>query len=614
MTTATRSRSSGAHTRARSLDRTRAYAQAVVDGAVVTGRAVRLACQRHLDDVAHAATRGLTWRVDLAERAIDFFPAVLRLHEGQFADQPFRLEPWQQFIVGSLFGWLGADGFRRFRVAYVEAGKGNGKSPLAGGLGLYGMTEDDEPSAGIYSAATQRLQARILWLDAKRMCQSSPALTRRLDILEHSLFDRTTGSSFLPVSAEAKGLEGIRVHMGLIDEIWAHADADVIQAIRRGTKGRRQALIVEITNSGSDRASICWQHHEYSLRVLEGIEANDTWFAYVCQLDPCEACRTKGFSQPQEGCAACDDWRDEATWVKANPNLDVSVTRKYLRERVAEAVGMPAAQNETRRSNFCAWTEAITRWFSPEKWALGAAAVDLASLRGRRCVVGVDMAQTTDLAAIVAIFPDDDFFVTAASDVRRADDVREAGPAPPSVQGGLDVVSWFFVPEISIVERARRDRVPYDVWRDQGYLEATPGDTIDTTRMRRVVRELRDVHGFDVTRVCYDRAYARDFAQALQDEDGFEVEPVVQSMAELNEPSVLLEVLVRTGRIRHGNHPVLRWCAANVVKDTDAGGRIKPSKAKSTERMDGISALVTGLRWVTAAKTSVYTSRGLLTI
>jgi phage terminase large subunit-like protein len=571
---------------------------------------VRLACQRHRDDQETGAARGWRWSSEDAARAIAFFPAVLRLAEGQFAGQPFRLEPWQAFIVGSLFGWLGPDGFRRFRTGYIEAGKGNGKSPMLGGIGLYGLTEDDEPRAGIYSAATQRGQARILWLDAKHMAEAAPSLARRLEILEHSIYDPVSGSTFLPVSSEARGLEGIRVHMGLIDEIWAHADAEVIQAIRRGTKGRRQGLVLEITNSGTDRQSICWQHHEYSVRVLEGVEHNDAWFAYVCQLDPCEACRDKGFSQPQEGCPTCDDWRNEATWLKANPNLDVSVTRKYLRERVTEAIGMPSALNETRRSNFCAWTESLTRWFSAEKWALGDVAVDPEALRGRRCVVGVDMAQTTDLAAIVAIFPDDTFGIVPSA----AEPTGES--PPPDVLGGLDVLCWFFVPEISIVERTRRDRVPYDLWRDQGFLEATPGDTIDTTRMRRQIRALRDVHGFEVVKVCYDRAYARDFAQALQDDDGFTVEPIMQTMAELNEPSVLLEVLVRTGRLRHGGHPVLRWNAANVVTDLDTGGRIKPSKTRSTERMDGISALVTGLRGITAARRprSVYDTRGLLTV
>ena len=595
MTTATSSRRSGKRTLGAAPDPVSAYAEAVCAGTILAGRAVRLACERHRRDVTTQQTRGLRWRPDLARRAIDFFPAVLRLAEGKHAGTAFQLQPWQAFVVGSLFGWLGADGMRRFRTAYIEAGKGSGKTPMAAGVGLYAMIEDGEAAAEIYAAATGRDQARILFLDAKRMVEASPALARQIAVLEHSLYHAASGSVFRPVSSEAKGLDGKRVHLALIDELHEHPSDLVVQKMRAGTKGRQQWLILEITNAGYDRTTVCYRHHEYSLRVLEGVEGNETWFAYLCQLDPCEPCRTKGFTQPQEGCRACDDWREERTWPKANPSLPTIPGVRYLRERVAEALGMPAIQNEVRRFNFCAWTESITRWFSADKWALGDTPIDPAHLRGRRCVLGVDMAQSEDLAAIVAIFPDDDFFVVPTVST-------EDGESPPEVQGGLDVLVWFFCPEISVLERARKDRVPYDVWRDQGMLEATPGDTIDTGRMRRRIRDLRDRFGFEITKICYDRAYARDFAQALQDEDGFMVEPIPQSFAELNEPSLLLEVLVRTGRLRHGGQPVLRWNAANVVRDRDGGGRIKPSKTRSTERMDGISALVTGLRGIGAAK------------
>jgi phage terminase large subunit-like protein len=218
----------------------------------------------------------------------------------------------------------------------------------------------------------------------------------------------------------------------------------------------------------------------------------------------------------------------------------------------------------------------------------------------------VDLSTTTDLTAMVAIFPDDDFAMMPPAEA-------EAGPL---IQGNLDVLCWFFVPEVGVVARARVDRVPYDLWRDQGYLEATPGDTVDESRIRRVLRTLRDVHGYDVVTVNYDPSYARSFAQALQDEDGFTVEPITQSLPELNEPSMLLEKLVRMGRIRHGGHPVLRWCAANVVKDQDAQGRMRPSKGRSVERIDGIQALVIALRGITAAKgpASVYDTRGLISV
>jgi phage terminase large subunit-like protein len=604
---ATSSKRSGTPTRPSDRpDPVTAYALDVVQGRVLTGRAVRLAAQRHLDDQADGPARGLRWDADLAQRAIDFFPAVLRLAEGQHAGQPFRLEPWQQFVVGSLFGWQTADGTRRFHTAYIEAGKGSGKTPMAAGIGLYGLLEDGEAKAEVYAAATGRDQARILFLDAKRMVETSPALAKQIEALEHSLYHRPSGSVFRPVSSEARGLDGKRVHMALIDELHEHLDDQVVQKMRAGTKARRNWLLLEITNAGVQRESICYRHHEMSLRVLDGIATNDSWFAYVCQLDACEPCRTKGFTEPQEGCPACDDWRAEAVWPKTNPSLPTIPGLPYLRQRVAEAIDMPASTNEVRRFNFCVWTESLVRWFSADKWALGDTPVNPSALRGRRCIVGVDLSTTTDLTAMVAIFPDDDFAMMPPAEA-------EAGPL---IQGNLDVLCWFFVPEVGVVARARVDRVPYDLWRDQGYLEATPGDTVDESRIRRVLRTLRDVHGFDVVTVNYDPSYARSFAQALQDEDGFTVEPITQSLPELNEPSMLLEKLVRMGRIRHGGHPVLRWCAANVVKDQDAQGRMRPSKGRSVERIDGIQALVIALRGITAAKgpASVYDTRGLLTV
>jgi phage terminase large subunit-like protein len=281
-------------------------------------------------------------------RSLSFFD-FLQLAEGEHAGKPFKLEPFQQFIVGSLFGWRGPDGYRRFRTAYIEIGKGNGKSPLAGGIGLYGMAADDEEGAEIYAAAVTRDQARILFTDAEKMVKASPFLTEIVTQNVNNLAVLSTNSYFRPVSSESRGLDGHRVHMALIDEIREHPNSLVVDKMRAGTKGRRQALILEITNSGYNRETVCWAHHEYSSKILEGLIENDSWFAYVCQLDPCDPCRAEGKDTPTEGCPDCDDWREEKTWIKANPCLDVSITRKYLREQVAEAIGMPTKQNIVRR-------------------------------------------------------------------------------------------------------------------------------------------------------------------------------------------------------------------------------------------------------------------------
>ena len=248
-------------------DPVRQFAAAAVAGEVLVGALVRRAAERHLRDLDEGASRGLVWDTAAAEHACRFFPDYLRLAEGDFAGRPFLLEPWQQFIVGSLFGWYLADGTRRFRTAYIECAKGNGKTPLAAGMGLYGLVADDEPAAEIYTAGVTRDQANYIMADAIKMVAASPELRRRVDVAVHNLSVRQTHSFMRAVSSEARSLDQKRVHMALIDEIHEHPDAAVVNKMRAGTKGRRRALIVEITNAGYDRHSVCWQHHDFSLMI-----------------------------------------------------------------------------------------------------------------------------------------------------------------------------------------------------------------------------------------------------------------------------------------------------------------------------------------------------------
>lgn len=331
------------------------YAVDVTEGRVVANHWVRLACKRHLEDLILGPSRGLFFDHEAAKRATEFFPMFLRFYEGSFDGKPFTLLPFQQFIVGSLFGWKTADGFRRFRTAYVEMGKGGGKSPLAAGIGLYGLVADGESGAEIYSAATTRDQAGILFRDAKAFAAGSPALLRRLTVDKGNIAYTAKNSYFRPVSSEHRALDGKRPHIALIDEIHEHPSAMVVDKMRAGTKGRTQALIFEITNAGYDRHSVCYQHHEYSEKVLECVIENDAWFGYMAGLDVCESCAAGGRSIPVDDCPDCDSWKDESKWIKANPGLDIIIPRKYLREQVAEASEMPSKENIVKRLNFCVW-------------------------------------------------------------------------------------------------------------------------------------------------------------------------------------------------------------------------------------------------------------------
>ncbi len=549
------------------------YARAVIDGVAVANRSVRLACERHLRDLSEGTDRGLRFDAGRAGRAIRFF-SFLRLAEGAFEGRPFDLQPWQAFIVGSIFGWYtqDADGewVRRFRNAYIETGKGSGKTPMAAGIGLYGMVADDEAAADIFSAAKVRSQAAILWNDARRMVEKSPALRGRIEVTAHALAMPARDSSFIAVSSEAKNLHGPRVHMALIDEEHAHPDAEVIDAMRAGTKGRRNALILRITNAGFDRHSICWQDHEYSTNVLEGVLADDAWFAFVCGLDPCTEHRPGG--APIDGCPDCDQWTDESVWLKANPNLGVSLPIRYLREMVTEAIGKPSAANSTKRLCFCIWTEGSGKWLDPAAFAALADVAGPDQLPAtRKGYGGLDLASTTDLTAFVLVAPRDG----CVSD-------GHAGRC-------YDLRASFWLPEANLAGRVGRDHVPYDVWAADGWISLTPGNRVDQERL------LADVVAQPNTRVVgIDRWNTAWLTPKLQAE-GFDVVEVGQGYASLSAPAKRLEADIAAGLVHHDGNPVLRWMVANAVASEDAAGNIKPDRARSSDKIDGVAAWLDAL-------------------
>jgi phage terminase large subunit-like protein len=546
------------------------YALDVAEGRIVANRYVRLAAQRHLDDLRNGPKRALRWDREAAEYALAFFPGWLRLAEGPFAGEPFVLQPWQQFVVGSLFGWYREDdGTRRFRTAYIECGKGNGKTPLAAGIGLFGLVADGEPAAEIYTAGVTREQANYILADARKMVERSPALRARVQINAHNLAVVSTGSYMRSVSSEARSLDQRRVHMALIDEIHEHPTDLVVDKMRAGTKGRRNPLIVEITNAGYDRHSICWRHHDYSAKVLEGAIQNDSWFAMLFGLD--------------EG----DDWTDERVWPKANPNLGVSVSLRYLREQVAEALAMPAQASIVKRLNFCVWVEASAGAVDMRHWDQGAEDPQIAA--GDEVYAALDLASTTDLTAFVV--------------------------AKESPDGVLDVLAWFWCPEEGIRQRSQRDHVPYELWVREGWIRATPGNVTDYDQVRRDVRELAGV--YRIRALAYDRWNATQLITQLQ-EDGANCIPMGQGFASLAAPTRDVLTKIAAGKIRHGGNPVLRWMASNLVVETDAAGNQKPSKARSTEKIDGMVALIMAQGLITAGagevpQPSVYEKRGVLT-
>lgn len=582
---------------------TTAYAKVVVAGQILTGGLVRLACKRHLDDLKNGWRRGIKFDEQAANHAMAFFPGFLHL-DGDI-NKSFVLTPVEEFIVGSVFGWMTRKNVRRFRTAYLEMGKGSGKTPLAAGVGLYGLTADEEWAAEIYAAAVTRDQASILFKDAYNMANAAvDELKSRLEIFEHNLAFPETLSFFRPVSSEGRSLDGKRVHMALIDEIHEHRTPIVVEKMDLSKKGRTQPLAFEITNAGYNRESICWTHHEYSRAVLEGRIQNDSWFAYVCGLDPCDNCKRSGRLAPSDDCRKCDDWRDESVWIKTNPNVGVTPQLDYLRKVVHEARGMPSKQNIVKRLNFCIWTEQETRWLDLELWDAGAASIQPEQLLGRPCVIGLDLSSNRDLTAAAKLF------------------------LPTDAVPYWDLVVRLWIPSENVAGRVIKDGVPYDQWISEGWIETTPGNVVDKDFIEAAI--LEDATVFKIVEVAYDRLFADQLVQHLENESpGYVTEkrdakgepvkqwcvPVGMGFYSMAAPCKEFERLVQAKILRHGGNPVLRWMAGNVQVKLDPAGNMKPDKQKSTERIDGIVATLLALARAVAQPdgtkppTSIYEER-----
>lgn len=563
------------------VDRTSAYAEAVVSGAIVAGPHVRNACRRHLADLER--TDGIWFDHDAAEFAFGFFEGVLRLSEGQFEGRPFDLHPSQAFIIGSIFGWKRADGRRRFRRAYIEQGKGNGKSPLAGGIGLYGMTADGEAGAQIYAAAAKREQAGILFADAVKMVKQSPALAKRLEFSggpgrEFNIAHHASGSFFRPVSRDTgKTGSGPRPYFVLADEVHELPDRKIIEMLERGFKFRREPLLFMITNSGSDRNSVAWEEHEHAVKVAAGNHdavtdptflgeiIDDTTFSYVCALDDGD-----------------DPLTDPSCWIKANPLLGVTITEEYLAETVAQAKAIPGQLNGILRLHFCVWTDAETAWMTRATLEPRLADFEPEEHHGEPIWLGLDLSRNRDITALGAVVQ------TGVTD-----------DGKPTYDGWVE--AW--TPGDTMQARELQDRLPYSVWVREGHLHAPKGESISYRHVAQALAEYdRD---FEVRTVAYDRYAFKKFEEEVA-ELGLSVtfaehpqggvkkgRPLVPGGEGLWMPGSvrLLEELLLEGRIRLRRNPVLISAMMSAVTDEDRWGNHWLAKERSVNKIDAVIAL-----------------------
>lgn len=589
-------------------DRATQYAELVLEERIIAGPHVRNACKRHIDDLGRS---DLVWNWGDGERgsgshALGFFEKKLKLSEGQFENTPFVSQPPQDFIIGSVFGWKRPDGARRFRRAYIEQGKGNGKSPLAGGIGLYGLMADGEAGAEIYSAGATKEQAGILFRDAVKMVDKSPDLDKRLKRSggpgrEFNIAYLAKSSFFRPVSRETKKTgSGPRPHFALIDELHEHADGGIIEILERGFKFRRQPLLLMITNSGSDRNSVCWVEHEHAVRVAAGnVDAkdddahylgeiiDDTTFSYVCALDPSD-----------------DPLEDPSCWVKANPLLNVTITEEYLAGVVAQAKAMPSKLNGILRLHFCQWTDAETAWMTRAALEPVLSAFDPEEHADADIWLGCDLSQNKDITALAAVVR------TGSVEVRAERDGQVQILEKPTFDAWVE--AW--TPGDTVSARALRDKQPYGDWVKAGYLHAPKGQSI---RFDHVAQAISDyAHKYNVRCVAYDRYAFRRGLEPECEKLGLAVEFVehpqggtkkgkpnqaMKEAAELAErdpeglwmPGSVREIedAILEGRIRIRRNPVLISAMMSAVTDEDRWGNRWLAKERAVNKIDCAVAL-----------------------
>ncbi|WP_257556436.1 terminase large subunit [Sphingobium sp. CFD-2] len=533
-----------------------------------------------------------------------FFETKLRLNGGQFEGRPFLLHPSQAFKLSMLFGWLRKDGTRRFRRAYIEEGKGNGKSPFAGGVGLYGMMADGEPGAEIYAVAAHRDQAKILFNDAVAMVDQSPDLASRITQSGgpgrvFNLAWLKNGSFFRPLSRSAgKSGSGLRPHIGLADELHEHPNRDAVEMIERGFKFRLQPLLLMITNSGTDRNSICYEEHEHAVKVAAGTATpgedfayvgepiDDSTFSFVCALDPGD-----------------DPLNDPSCWIKANPLLGTILSHDYLQSVVNQAKAIPGKLNGILRLHFCIWTDAEAAWMSRAILEPCLADFDPSIHHGKRIAQGLDLSQARDVTAKASVVQ------TGSVDVEVIVDGEKTIVSKPTFDAWIE--AW--TPGDTVSARSLRDKTPYDVWVNQGHLHAPKGQSI---RFDHVAQSLADDdRDFEILAVGYDRYAFRRFEQECANlglsipfvehpqggtKKGKPSEAMIQAAKDRGEqaeglwmPGSLreLESAMMEGRIRLRRNPVLISAMMSAVTDHDRWDNYWLSKERAVNKIDAAVAL-----------------------
>ena len=544
------------------------YAQDVVDGEITACKLTIRACQRFLDDLERD-----DWEyvldADAAERACNFIESLPHV-KGEWAKRRelLSLEGWQCFIVVNTFGWVDAAGLRRFRTVYIEVARKNAKSTLAAAIALYMLTEDGEAGAEVYSAATTRNQAKIVFGVARQMALRTAELP--LEVRAHNINMLETASKFEALHSQGETLDGHNIHCAINDELHAWKDRNHYGVIETATGSRAQPLMFNITTAGFDNSGICYELRDYLVRLLEKKATDESFFGVVYTLDD------------------NDDWMDRDVWIKANPNLGVSVYPMDIESQARKAEEMPGEQNGFLTKRMNVWCSAAIAWMNMRKWAqCEDHEMSLEDFHGEECFVGIDLASKIDVCSMAQLF------------VRYIDG-----------QEHLYVFMRHWLPEKAVEDDPTGN---YDGWERSGHLRTTPGNVIDVDRIEHDTMD-EVVAPFRVRELAVDPLHNSTQYGVHMAQQGLTVIDVRPTVLNFSEALKWCEALVKDGRLHH-NCPVLTWMIANVEVKPDYKDNIFPRKGKNQQRkIDGAIALFMAINRYKAGGESYFPGEGLVIV
>ena len=503
-----------------------------------------------------------------ANKAIGFIETFCTHTKGELSGTALILEDWQKKIVGDLFGWKNKKtNLRRYRTAYIQIARKNGKSTLAAALALLMLYVDDEKGSEVYSAASNRQQAGIVFEIAKGMIQNNKELNSRGKIFRNSIINEGKGNFYQAISSDSKTKHGFNSNCVVYDELHTAPNRELWDALATSVGSRRQPLIITITTAGFDRQSICYELYSYAKRILNKSLKDDTFYPCVfeCDID--------------------DDIQDEKVWKKANPNYGISLKKKYMKIESQKAMDVPSYLNTFKRLHLNMWTDSVSVWIPNSEWMECHQEFDYDSLDGCAAWGGLDLASTRDLSALTLVFKVEDKFV---------------------------IMPYIFVPKENAIKRSKIDGVDYLTFVRENEVIATEGDVQDYSFIRKTINDLSKK--YRIQSISYDRWGASQLILDLTNQDGVPMSPLGQGFVSLSAPTKTFEREILAKNVIHPNNKCLNWCMSNVAIQEDASGNLKPAKNKSKEKIDPVVATICAFAEMMTMDSgeSVYDERGLI--